>query len=337
MKKDNSSFKVLVVEDNAGDFALIEDYLLEQIAAPHICQAKTYHEASNLLYIDEEYFNVILLDLTLPDKWGTELITNILLLAPNSPVIVLTGHSDISFATKSLALGVSDYLLKDELTSPALYKSIIYSIERKKTLRRLEESEKKYIDLFQLSPQPMWVFDAETLAFLYVNNASINKYGYSKAEFISMDISALRPAEESGEFEAYIRTATQQGSESRQGIFKHMKKSSEIIFVEVQSNLIQFEGKRAILVLANDITERFEHVAAIEKQNEKFREIAWTQSHVVRAPLARAMGIATLIKELKAESTECSNLLGYLLASCAELDIIIRDIAQKASLVNAKA
>ena len=109
------------------------------------------------------------------------------------------------------------------------------------------------------------------------------------------------------------------------------------MFAELQSNTIQFDGKKATLVLAHDITERFEHIEAIEKQNEKLREIAWIQSHIVRAPLARAMGIAALIKELKNESAECSNLLGYLLESCTELDLIIRDIAQKASLVNGKA
>jgi len=70
-------------------------------------------------------------------------------------------------------------------------------------------------------------------------------------------------------------------------------------------------------------------VEAIEKQNEKLKEIAWIQSHVVRAPLARMMGIANLVRELKTESAECDNLLGHLLNSCNELDTIIRDIATK--------
>ena len=337
MQKHREIFKILVVEDNAGDLALIEDYLREQIAYPNIHHAKNYQEASAQLDNDEADFDVTLLDLTLPDKSGTELITNILTLSPDHPVVVLTGHSDSSFAIRSLALGVSDYLLKDEMTPSSLYKSIVYSIERKKTLRTLEDSEKKYSDLFHLGPQPLWVFDLETLKFLFVNNAAINKYGYSKQEFFSMTILDIRREEERSEFEAYIRASIQRGDGRPQGIFKHRKKSGEIMFAELQSNTIQFDGKKATLVLAHDITERFEHIEAIEKQNEKLREIAWIQSHIVRAPLARAMGIAALIKELKNESPECSNLLGFLLESCTELDLIIRDIAQKASLVNGKA
>ncbi len=337
MQKHKATFTILVVEDNAGDFALIEDYLLEQIASPNIRHAKNYQEASALLRDAEAYFDVTLLDLTLPDKSGTELITNILTLSPDNPVVVLTGHADSSFAIRSLALGVSDYLLKDEMAPSSLYKSIIYSIERKKTLRRLEDSEKKYSDLFQLSPQPMWVYDLETLSFLRVNSAAVKHYGYSEEEFLSMTIRDIRPAQDVALIEQSVAFIKQHDQHYSSGTFRHTKKNGELIYVEIQGNIIQFDGKKAELVLASDITERFEHVNAIEKQNEKLREIAWTQSHVVRAPLARAMGIATLITELKAESTECSNLLGYLLASCAELDIIIRDIAQKASLVNAKA
>src|SRR6202000_1221748 len=97
------------------------------------------------------WFDVILLDLPLPDKTGLPLINEVVTLSPGIPVIVLTGYTDIAFSVKSLALGIADYLLKDELTTMMLYKSIIYSTERKKVMLALEESEKKYGDLFHLS------------------------------------------------------------------------------------------------------------------------------------------------------------------------------------------
>jgi PAS domain S-box-containing protein len=334
MQKDAVCFKILVIEDNPGDFALIEDYLREMIESPLIRQAKTYRDANEQLCIPSMRCDVILLDLTLPDKSGTALITEILSQCPDVPVIVLTGYSDVSFGIKSLSLGVADYLLKDELSPSLLYKSIIYSIERKKTLLRLEESERRYSDLFHLSPQPMWVYDDESLRFLYVNTAAINHYGYSKEEFLTMTIKDIRPEEDVYKMEETIKYTKQHVVDYFHGTFRHKKKNGEIIYVDIQSNLMQYEGRNAKLILAIDVTENFTHMAAIEKQNKKLREIAWIQSHVVRAPVARMMGIANLVKDLKSTTEEGARLLEYMVSSCNELDVIIRDIANKSNLIN---
>jgi len=140
---DKSYLSLLVIEDNPGDFELIEEFLLEQIEAPVIAHAKNYKEAKVNLAGEKMTFNVILLDLSLPDKTGTELIKDIVQQSNNVPVIVLTGYDDFAFGVKSISLGVSDYILKDELTSLTLYKTIIYSLERRKIVSSLEESEKR--------------------------------------------------------------------------------------------------------------------------------------------------------------------------------------------------
>ncbi len=336
MQKDNGFFKILVIEDNPGDFALIEDYLREMIENPVIKQAKTYKDANLQLCASGNRCDVILLDLTLPDKSGTTLITEIIAQCPDVPVIVLTGYADVSFGIKSLSLGVADYLLKDELSPSLLYKSIVYSIERKKTLLRLEDSEKKYSDLFHLSPQPMWVYDEESLRFLYVNTAAINHYGYSKEEFLAMTIKDIRPEDDIAAMEEEVNFKKQNLVEYFHGTFRHKKKNGQLIYVDIQSNLMQYDGRKARLILAMDITENFIHVAAIEKQNKKLKEIAWIQSHVVRAPVARMMGIANLVKELKSTSAEGEQLLEYMVSSCNELDVIIRDIANKSNQINVK-
>ncbi|MFX8373853.1 response regulator, partial [Acinetobacter baumannii] len=84
------------------------------------------------------------LDLSLPDKTVSLIITEILALVQNIPVIILTGYTDIEFSIKSIAQGISDYLIKDELNALMLYKSILYCLERKKRSAQLKESEKKY-------------------------------------------------------------------------------------------------------------------------------------------------------------------------------------------------
>ena len=129
MHDDKSSLKVLIVEDNTGDYFLIEDYLQEEFMNPVIVNAKTFAEAKKLLSTTTD-INFILLDLSLPDIERASLLIEMLKLSRSIPVVVLTGYTDKSFAVKSLAMGISDYLLKDELSAQLLYKTILYSKER---------------------------------------------------------------------------------------------------------------------------------------------------------------------------------------------------------------
>jgi len=83
-----------------------------------------------------------LLDLNLPDHKGEELIKEVLQLATKIPVIVSTGYSNLDFCIESLSAGISDYLLKDDLSPTLLQKSIIYSMERSAYSEKLKKSEK---------------------------------------------------------------------------------------------------------------------------------------------------------------------------------------------------
>ena len=78
-----------------------------------------------------------------------------------------------------------------------------------------------------------------------------------------------------------------------------------------------------------DITERVNYVRDIEQQNTRLREISWMQSHHVRAPLARILGISTLIADHLKNEPESEELLDYLLKSVHELDLVVRDIVKK--------
>jgi len=331
MVANKVSYKILVIEDNPGDFALVEDFLLEQIDDLVLLHAKSYKDAKEVLSENYNTLDIVLLDLSLPDKTGIPLIRGIVALSGNAPVIVLTGYPDFEFGVKSLSLGVSDYILKDELTSISLYKSILYSFERKKVMLALRESETQYSELFHLSPQPMWVFDLKTLMFLNVNNAAIEQYGYSQEEFLLMNIAEIRPEEEIEKLATAIADSTD-GRLYHQGIFTHKKRSGEIIQVDIQVNSIQFQGREARLVLANDVTERLSYIQAIETQNQKLREISWIQSHMVRAPLARILGLVQIITEMKSAPDEQAELLGYLQHSSNELDSVIKQITEKTDI-----
>ncbi|MCG3111830.1 MAG: PAS domain S-box protein [Candidatus Manganitrophus sp. SB1] len=141
--------------------------------------------------------------------------------------------------------------------------------DRKRADERLRESEEKYRLLFENNPYPMWVFDLETLAFLAVNEATVSRYGYHREEFLSMTITDLCPTEDIPlllKSLPEINTRVGPG-----GIWRNRKKDRTVIDVEITADLISFSGRKAKLVLANDVTERLRAEEALRQSEEQYR------------------------------------------------------------------
>jgi two-component system, cell cycle sensor histidine kinase and response regulator CckA len=126
---------------------------------------------------------------------------------------------------------------------------------RQRTAEALSESEKRYQLLFHKNPLPMYVFDLDTLAFLAVNDAAVEKYGYSAEEFGSMTIRDLHVVEEAPRLVEQLLGEKARASANGL-IVKHLKKDGSTIWAEVVSRVVTFSGREAKLSLANDITER---------------------------------------------------------------------------------
>lgn len=120
--------------------------------------------------------------------------------------------------------------------------------------RKIIESEEKYRVLFENNPHPMWVYDVETLRFLAVNDASEQHYGYTRAEFLAMTIRDICPPEDRDQLQRSDERIT--AGMDHAGVWRHRKKDGTQIQVEITSHTVDFGGKRAEIVLANDVTER---------------------------------------------------------------------------------
>jgi PAS domain S-box-containing protein len=254
-RRDKRQLHLLVVEDNTGDFVLVEEFLLEEFEQVQLSQATTFAEAKSEITGDTAY-DLILLDLSLPDNSGDDLIDDILEIARDTPVVILTGYTDLSFSAKSLAKGVSDYLLKDELSPTLLYKSIIYSIERNIFSAKIKDSEKNYRELFDLSPEPMMLFDLDTYEFLDVNRAAISSYGYSKPEFLSMKVLDIKPNDEVESTKTIIQDTRDAKNITLEGEHRHVKKNGETIIVEITGSSLKYKGRNARIALCRDVTEK---------------------------------------------------------------------------------
>jgi hypothetical protein len=155
-------------------------------------------------------------------------------------------------------LRCENHLLRDAGGKPV---EIIGSLSdvtgRKDAELNLQESEEQYRLLFDSNPQPMWVFDEETLRFLAVNDAAVRHYGYSREEFLGMTVLQIRPPEEIERFESEHRSRVHaRAPGSAPGAWKHLRKDGTAIEVEGAASPILFHGRRAWLTLVSDVTSR---------------------------------------------------------------------------------
>jgi PAS domain S-box-containing protein len=126
--------------------------------------------------------------------------------------------------------------------------------ERRQIEMKVNLSEEKYRQLYEFNQMPIAIFDVDTLNFLSVNNAWVDKYGYTKEEILKMNILEIRPDSEIERVKQSVRIISK-GLENV-GEFLHKKKNGEIVQVEIIRYDLVFEGKNAKLVFANDITKR---------------------------------------------------------------------------------
>jgi PAS domain S-box-containing protein len=142
--------------------------------------------------------------------------------------------------------------------------------ERAHDQKALEESERRYRTLFDVHPQPMWVVDASTLAFLAVNGAAMRLYGYSRDEFLAMSADQIRPEEDIDD----LRRAFADWSNSySQRLWRHKKKNGEVIPVRVTSFNLEFAGRRARLGVIEDLTERMQAEERAQQSEQRYREL----------------------------------------------------------------
>jgi len=136
--------------------------------------------------------------------------------------------------------------------------------DRWRAEEELRNSEKQYRLLFHGNPNPMWVFDLETQAFLEVNEAAIQHYGYSREEFLTKTLADIRPADKNGRPQnAALDTAV------RNIIWRHRRKDGSLIDVEVIWSPMVFGERLAALTMASDVTERLR----IEHRNSIFSKL----------------------------------------------------------------
>jgi two-component system, cell cycle sensor histidine kinase and response regulator CckA len=232
---------------------------------------------SALDMLERQSPDLIISDVVMPGMDGIELCRLIKSDAATAeiPVLLVSGlRYDDASVLKGLQAGADEYLEIDAPPSLLLNKVGRLIAQTRANQARLKaeialgESERQYRLLFESNPQPMWVYDVETLRFLTVNEKAISHYGYSREEFLSLTVEDIRL---SGAPPRLISHPSAQGADIQYtGVVRHKKKGGTVIEAEIFSNEILFQNRHARLVLANDITDRRRNEEAMRASEERF-------------------------------------------------------------------
>jgi PAS domain S-box-containing protein len=163
----------------------------------------------------------------------------------------------------------------------------------------MSESNERFQVLFENNPHPTWVYDLETLQFLEVNRAALEKYGYSREEFLQMRITDIRPVEDVGPLLDSLKKGRPELQSSER---RYSCKDGRVIPVSVTSHLASLNGRRVSVVVAEDITERL-HAQEIlvrskdeAERTSRFKDrFLSTMSHELRTPLNAILGFSELL------------------------------------------
>jgi PAS domain S-box-containing protein len=250
-----------------ADILLVED---ERIVALHLSQQllKLGYRVSGVVASGEAALakatelhpSVILMDINIEGEFDGIEAASRLPDDVDASVIYLTAYAEDSTLERARATKPYGYLLKP-FSERELHATIQMALERRDADTRMREtqaalhrSREEFRYLFRNNPLPMWAFSTATLKFLEVNDAAIAGYGYSREEFLAMDITQIGPPEERKRLETMLELGLKEYERSEN--WRHLHRDGHPIETDIFSHAILFDGQQARLIVAIDVTDR---------------------------------------------------------------------------------
>lgn len=242
---------VLLIEDDPGDAQLFRSLLDGCLERYQVQQVERLAQARAL---NEDPFDVVVTDLSLPDSLGLETVRAVLAAFPTTAVVVMTGLSDTDTGLSAVQLGCQDYLVKGTPDPELLSRTLRYAVERKASALRLQESEERFRRLIQVSPDAILLVTHSGIEF--ANNTAIKLLAANAGQHLQ------------GRDPAFLGAANPQLLELIETILLGRDESGQLIDCEVatlggrrlpadiHAVRIPYQDDHAVQLIIRDITDR---------------------------------------------------------------------------------
>lgn len=272
----STELTILMVEDNPGDQFLLEELLLSSgIKIRELFTAESIKQAHEVL--KSEPVDIILLDLSLPDSFGINSFTSIRENAGYTPIVILSGVSDMNTALDAITLGAQDYLIKGDFDEKLLSKTILYSIERMNNLQALQESNERYDLVSKATNDMVWDLNLQT-GEVYRNPEGwkkIFKTDYDPVQFGSEEkwVKQIHPSEREDIIKKINQFKENPSFQQFELEYRFLRADGNYAYLQDRGYIIRNEQGKAVRFIGatQDITPRKEAERILKESEEQYR------------------------------------------------------------------
>lgn len=285
---------VLAIEDDEDDFFILEEVFKEMPFSKNLTGAVSYPKAKELL--SKSHYDVCLVDYRLGAQTGIEVISAMSREFPLTPCILVTSLKEDKIDEEALKTGAYDYIIKGQYTADTLSRSIRYTLEKAKNLQSLQQSEKRFRNLFENSPAYLFIVDSQKV-IIDANQYFLNKFNIAEDHIIGKKIfdhldKEFNASASEGKQVDFVSEIQEINNKELHFIFNGTKVICEVVISPIDTEMTTFQ------VLLNDITElktKKEKERILEKQALTGR-VARVIAHEIKNPLTN---IKLSLSELK--------------------------------------
>src|ERR1700754_963547 len=323
MLPGNSTTHILIVEDDEDDFLIIEA-CIKDIPDKEFLIDWCYDYDDAMQRISERRYDIYFIDYLLGEKTGLQLLEEAISIGCEEPLILLTGIGNRDVDIQAMTIGAVDYLVKSEINTEKLERSIRYALERSAYIKALRVNERKFRNIFERSKDAVFLL-GEGLVFRDVNNATCDLFKYSKEELMDFSLYELFARKEAANALKDRLLHSGEGEEMEvELITRNRERRNCILSISRQPDP---SGESYIQGIIHDITN-LKRIERATFQIEKLRGTATllrTLAHEVRNPLTN---INLSVEQLKPEclSEDANIYLDIIARNCGRIDSLISEL-----------
>jgi PAS domain S-box-containing protein len=262
---------------------------VERLKRRYVGRAITHPYSQRELVLAASMFALLLvLFLVVDDRWAERRVSAMLQM--QLPAEVQRGIASQS-STQRAVIGVLAVLLATICLGGVFFTSrwaqrmrLRFDSETREARSALRRSEANFRHFFENNPAPMLLYDRDNGEFMDVNQAAVDRYGYSRGEFLQRSIFDIRPAEDVPRLKAAMRDPEYRRQDYRHaGEWRHVTKSGELMYVDVRVSALTMDNRAANLVLIYDISPRRQAQAAVERRARELQSLAASSLEIAGA------------------------------------------------------